>query len=95
MLKCNIVKEAIRNIKKSKVLGPDRIAPIHLHHLGPIALRYLTDTINLCKQCKNSENLESCPVYTPAQAGKTHRRIKASDQLHSSPLCKTNRKTTE
>ena len=32
---------------KSKVLAPDRIAPIHLHHLGPIELRYLTDTINL------------------------------------------------
>ena len=32
---------------KSKALAPDRIAPIHLHHLGPIELRYLTDTINL------------------------------------------------
>ena len=47
MFKCNTVKEAIRDTKKSKALGPDRKAPIYLHHLGPIAQRYLANTIKL------------------------------------------------
>ena len=47
MFKCNTVKEAIRDTKKSKAPDPDRIATIHLQHLGPIALRYVTDTIKL------------------------------------------------
>ena len=44
MFKCNAVKEAIRDTRKSKALGPDRTAL--LHHINPIALSYLTDIIN-------------------------------------------------
>ena len=56
MFKCNTVKEAIRE-KRSKALGPDRIAPIHLHHLGSIALRYLTDTKNLSVDSAKAPNI--------------------------------------
>ena len=41
-----MVDNAIRDSKKSKALGPDKIAPIHLHHIGPIALTYLTELLN-------------------------------------------------
>ena len=47
MFQCNTVKEAMRETKKRKAMCTDRIAPIHLHHLGPAALRRLTETINL------------------------------------------------
>ena len=73
MFNCNTVKEVIRDTKKCKALGPDRVVPIQLLHLGPTALRYLTHTIKLCEQCKNPEYLESWPGFTPTQAGKTHR----------------------
>ena len=46
MFMCNTVKEAVRDTKKTKELGSDRIAAIILNHLGPTALRYLTDTMN-------------------------------------------------
>ena len=39
LFNCNTVKEAVRDTKKSP--GPSRIAPVHLHHLSPIAPRYL------------------------------------------------------
>ena len=41
------VKFAIKTSKKSKILGPDNIAPIHLHHLGPLGLNYVTKVLNL------------------------------------------------
>ena len=40
--------EAIKTTKKSKALGPDKLAPIHLHHLGPKGVAYLAHTISWC-----------------------------------------------
>ena len=37
MFKCNTVKEAIGDTKKTRALGTDRVAPIHLHHLSIMA----------------------------------------------------------
>ena len=44
---CNTVKEAIKDKKETKTVGPNKVAPIHLHNMSPIALRYFTDIINL------------------------------------------------
>ena len=41
------VENAIKSTKSSKALGPDGIAPIHLKHLGPLGLHFLTEVINL------------------------------------------------
>lgn len=43
----NQVAEAIREIKPSKALGPDEIAPIMLKNIGNAATSYLTDLLNL------------------------------------------------
>ena len=71
MFKCNTVKEAVRATKKSKALVSDRIAPIHLYHLGPIALRYLTDTITLSvNSAKNFEHWKDgliTPLHKPGK----------------------------
>ena len=45
--------EAIKTTKKSKALGPDKLAPIHLHYLGPKGIAYLTHTINLSYKTSN------------------------------------------
>ena len=72
MFKCNTVKEAIGDTKKSKALGPDRITPIHLNHLGPIPLRYLTDTINLSVNRAQISNIwkvgRAIPLQKPGKA---------------------------
>ena len=40
-------KAAIKKAKASKAMGPDKIATIHLKHLGPKGLDYLTGIFNL------------------------------------------------
>ena len=40
-------KEAIKLAKASKALGPDGISTVHLKHLGPAGLQYLTDIFNI------------------------------------------------
>ena len=42
-----MVTEAIKANKKSKALGPDRIAPIHMHCISPVAISFFTKLINL------------------------------------------------
>ena len=39
--------EAIKRSKYSTALGPDGLAAVHLKHLGPIALGYLTELFNI------------------------------------------------
>ena len=39
--------EAIKRSKSSTALGPDALAAVHLKHLGPIALGYLTELFNI------------------------------------------------
>ena len=43
----NEVSETITSTKKSKALGSDNLTPIHLHYLGPEAIQYLTQLLNL------------------------------------------------
>ena len=38
---------AVKKLKASKALGPDKISNLHLKHLGPLALGYLTKIFNL------------------------------------------------
>ena len=49
-------KEAIKRSKASKALGPDQISNVHLKHLGPIGIEYLTKIYNL--------SLETCEIPT-------------------------------
>jgi len=39
--------EAIKNTKNKNSVGPDNLNIRHLKHLGPIAIQYLTDMLNL------------------------------------------------
>ena len=39
--------EAIKSSKNSTALGPDGLSTVHLKHLGPLALAYLTELFNL------------------------------------------------
>ena len=39
--------DAIKNPNKSKALGPDQIAPLHLHYPGTHGISYLTKLINM------------------------------------------------
>ena len=41
------IAAAIKKSKSSKALGPDKISNLHLKHLGPHGLNYLTDLYNL------------------------------------------------
>ena len=43
----NQTQEAIKKAKASKALGPDGISTLHLKHLGPSGLSYLTAIFNL------------------------------------------------
>ena len=80
MLKCNTVKEAIQDTKKRKALGPDRIAPIHSNHLGPIALKYLTDAINFsvnsAKIPKFWKRGRVIPVRKPGKPSDEHIKLR-------------------
>ena len=40
-------KEAIKKAKASKAQGPDELATVHLKHIGPKGLQFLTDLFNL------------------------------------------------
>jgi len=40
-------KEAIKKAKASKAIGPDKMSNLHLKHLGPKAVEYLTKIFNL------------------------------------------------
>ena len=66
-----MVDNAIRDSKKSKALGPDKIAPIHLHHIGPIALTYLTELINRSVRSANIPNIwkigRVIPLHKPGK----------------------------
>ena len=41
------VAEATKATRSSMALGPDQLAPVYLKHLGPLGIRFLTETINL------------------------------------------------
>ena len=74
-----------------KTLGPYRIAPIQIHHLGPIALRYLTDTIILSVNSAKIPNIWKVGRVIPLQKpGKPIEKL----QTNCTPLshCKTTKK---
>jgi hypothetical protein len=43
---CDQTKAAIRKAKSSKALGPDGLSAVHLKHLGPNGVKYLTQIFN-------------------------------------------------
>ena len=48
----NQTKEAIKQAKASRALGPDGISNVHLKHLGPHGISYLTELFNIStSQC--------------------------------------------
>ena len=93
MFKCNTVKEAIRDKKKNKALGPDRIAPIHFHHLGPMVLRYSTDTINLSVNSAKIPNIWKVGRVIPLH--KTEKPIDKSKSFRPIALLSPIAKLTE
>ena len=44
------VTEAIKKAKASKALGPDKISNLHLKHIGPLGIKYLTNLFNISIQ---------------------------------------------
>ena len=59
-----MVQEAIKQSKKSKGLGPDQIAPIHLHYLWPKGVFFLTHLINLSLgKCVIAQNWKVGKVF--------------------------------
>ena len=67
-------KEAIKKCKPSKALGPEKISNLHLKHLGPLALDYLTEIFNHCDQ-SDPDHLEIQLYHPPAQTGQGSRRL--------------------
>ena len=47
------VYKAIKQAKASRALGPDNIATIHLKHLGPFGIKYLTTIFNISLTTSN------------------------------------------
>ena len=47
-------KDAISNCKASKAIGPDGISNLHMKHLGPKGIEYLTKIYNL--------SMETCEI---------------------------------
>ena len=46
-------RAAIKSAKASKALGPEHISKVHLKHLGPNGIKYLTDIFNLSINTSN------------------------------------------
>ena len=63
---------AIKRSKNSSALGPDGLAPLHLKHLGPAALSYLTELFNLSVADNNIpaiwKNAVVLPVLKPGKS---------------------------
>ena len=63
--------KAIKASKPSKALGPDGISALHLKHIGPEGIKYLTRTINLSlNQCKIPSIWKSSTIIPLPKPGK-------------------------
>ena len=56
---------AIKRSKNSSALGPDGLAALHLKHLGPVALRYLTELFNLSVAHNNIPSIWKSALVLP------------------------------
>src|SRR6188768_254182 len=88
--------EAIKNTKNKNSVGPDNLNIRHLKHLGPIAIQYLTDTLNLALNTNTIPHIwklaKIIPIPKPNKdpnLGKSYRPISLL-----SPIAKTMEKNT-
>ena len=64
-------QSAIKQSKSSKALGPDGISNIHLKHLGPAGIAYLTEIFNLSvTQCQIPQIWKSSVIIPLLKPGK-------------------------
>ena len=57
--------QAIKKAKASKALGPDKIATIHIKHLGPFGIKYLTAIFNLSIETSNIPDIWKNSIIIP------------------------------
>ena len=58
-------KDAIKKAKTSKALGPDGISNLHLKHLGPAGIQYLTHILNLSTATCEIPTIWKCSTVIP------------------------------
>ena len=51
--------------ESSKALGPDKISNLHLKHLGPAGLKYLTEIFNISVATSTIPTIWKCSVIIP------------------------------
>ena len=61
----NETKEAIKKSKNSKAIGPDKISNLHLKHLGPKGITYLTKIFNLSVQTSQIPSIWKTSLIIP------------------------------
>ena len=90
-LESNTVIEALRDTKKSKAPGYDRLVPNHLHYLDPMSLRYLTDTIHLSENSGKIPNIwKVIPLHKPVKDRDKPESFRSIEFL--SPIAKLTKK---
>ena len=57
--------DAIKKAKASKALGPDGISTVHLKHIGPTGIQYLTDIFNISVKSGNIPSIWKTSVIIP------------------------------
>ena len=74
--------DAIKACKNSTAAGPNGLTPLHLKHLGPLGIRYLTQLFNLSVQAADIPSIWKCAHVIPIQKpnkpsdqGKSYRPI--------------------
>ena len=66
-------KAAIKMSKASKALGPDKISNLHLKHLGPKGITFLTDLFNLSSKTSHIPAIWKSSIIVPLpKPGKDH-----------------------
>jgi len=62
---------SIKQAKASKSFGPDNISTLHLKHLGPAGIDYLTSMYNLSLASSEIPSLRKmCKILPSLEAGK-------------------------
>ena len=65
--------KAIKQSKSSKALGPDHISNLHLKHLGPAGIQYLTHIYNLSMSTSQLPSIWKTSIIIPLpKPGKDH-----------------------
>jgi hypothetical protein len=72
------VANAIKACRNSKAFGPDEMTPIHLKHLGPAGIAYLTQLFNISiKNCRFPQIWKSSRVIPLLKPGKPSTEAKS------------------